>query len=137
MTVHNDPIIQALIGLARRHQDIAALWLYGSRGRGDHHAKSDYDLAVAFTDWIDDPLERRLRPEVLALDWQQVLALDDDMLSIVDMGSAPIPLCVSVLKQGRLLVDNQPDERMRQETRILSFWEIDYLHPHGINYLEP
>lgn len=132
MTALDDPIIQALMRLAQTEQNIAALWLYGSRAREDHHANSDYDLAVAYTDWLDDPLERRLRPEMLALDWQQALKLDDGMLSVADMGSAPIPLCVSVLTQGQLLVDSNPDERMRQETRILSFWEIDYLHPKGI-----
>jgi hypothetical protein len=132
MTALDDPIIQALMRLAQAQPNIAALWLYGSRARGDHHANSDYDLAVAFSDWLDDPLERRLRPEVLALDWQQALALDDGMLSVADMGSAPIPLCVSVLTQGKLLTDSQPGERMRQEARILSFWEIDYLHPKGI-----
>lgn len=132
MRQDSDPLIQRLIHLAGQHPSLAALWLYGSRARGDHHAQSDYDLAVAFSDWIDDPLERRLRPEMLALDWQQELALADDMLSIADMNQAPIPLCVSVLTDGILLVDRNPGERMRQEARILSFWEVDYLHPEGI-----
>src|SRR5690554_4809424 len=35
--------------------------------------------------------------------------------------------------QGVLLVDLDRDARLRQESRILSRWEIDYLHPEGIN----
>jgi len=105
---------------------IAALWLYGSRARGDHHAGSDYDLAVAFTHWEKDPLERRLRPELLAQDWLRALDLPDNTFSLVDIAIAPIPLGIAILADGKLLLDKQPGIRLRQESRILSRWEIDY-----------
>lgn len=129
----HDAKLQSIVSLARQREDLAALWLYGSRARGDHHSHSDYDLAVAFTTWADEPLERRLRPELLALEWQRESGLEDGMLSIVDLAIAPIPLGWSILSQGRLLLDRHPQIRMRQESRILSRWEIDYLHPEGIH----
>ncbi len=125
--------LEAIISLARRRDDLAAVWLYGSRARGDHHPESDFDLAVAYTSWISDPLERRLRPELLAQEWQRELGLKEAMMSVVDLAIAPIPLGWSILSQGVLLVDLDRDARLRQESRILSRWEIDYLHPEGIN----
>ncbi|CAM3608411.1 nucleotidyltransferase domain-containing protein [Halomonas lysinitropha] len=129
----SDDTLDAIRHLAMVRDDIAALWLYGSRARGEHQAASDFDLAVAFTTWLNDPLERRLRPELLALEWQQALGMGEDMLSVVDLAIAPIPLGWSILDQGRLLIDLHPQIRMRQESRILSRWEIDYLHPEGIH----
>lgn len=128
MSSTQDPTLQRIIRVADTHDGLAALWLYGSRARGDHHADSDYDLAVAFTDWIDDAMERRLRPEMLALEWQQALELSEGGLSIVDLAIAPVPLGWSILSEGRLLLDRHPQLRMRQEARIMSRWELDYLH---------
>lgn len=125
--------LKAIASLAQRRNDLAAVWLYGSRARGDYHPESDFDLAVAFTGWITDPLERRLRPELLAQEWQHALGLRDAMLSVVDLAIAPIPLGWSILSQGVLLADLDREARMRQESRILSRWEIDYLHPEGIH----
>ncbi|MEQ4540391.1 type VII toxin-antitoxin system MntA family adenylyltransferase antitoxin [Billgrantia desiderata] len=119
-------LMERLVALAKAREDIAALWLYGSRARGDHAEQSDYDLAVAFTDWLNSPLERRLRPELLALDWQRELALPEDKLSVVDIAICPIPLGWSILEQGRLLLDQHPQLRMTQEARIMSRWEHDY-----------
>jgi predicted nucleotidyltransferase len=68
-------IISTIKQLAEQNPDILIVWLYGSRAKGNAHRFSDYDLAVAFKSFIkNDPLEKRLRPECLALDWQQALA---------------------------------------------------------------
>lgn len=117
-----------IIKLARQRSDIAALWLYGSRARGDHHAGSDYDLAVVFTNWLSDALSRRLRPEEVAIDWQQQLAMPEGAISVVDLAIAPIPLGWNVLDQGKLLLDLSPAHRMQAEQRIYSMWELDYVH---------
>lgn len=117
-----------LASTANAHPEVAALWLYGSRARGDHREDSDYDLAVAFCNWEPAPLERRLRPELLALEWHRKLALPEHSLSVVDIAIAPIPLAWSILSEGRLLLDKHPQIRMAQEARIMSMWEIDYLY---------
>lgn len=120
--------LQHILTLANSQQDIAALWLYGSRARGDHHPESDYDLAVGFRNWEEDPLERRLRPELLAEEWREACGLPENRLSIVDIAIAPIPLGIAILSEGKLLLDRYPDIRLRLESRILSRWELDYLH---------
>ncbi|MHB0775286.1 type VII toxin-antitoxin system MntA family adenylyltransferase antitoxin [Halomonas sp. WWR20] len=126
--MRDEQLLKRFIELAGQREELAALWLYGSRAREDHHRQSDYDLAVVFVDWIDLPLDRRLRPELLALDWQQALELPEGLLSIVDLAIAPIPLGWSIISEGRLLLDRHPQIRMQQETRIMSRWELDYLH---------
>jgi len=83
---------------------------------------------VVFINRIADRLERRLRPELLALEWQEVLQLPEGQLSVVDLSSCPVPLGWSILSEGSLLADKEPGARMRAESRIYSMWEIDYLH---------
>jgi predicted nucleotidyltransferase len=68
-------VLEAVVESARSQDDIAAVWLYGSRARGDHHEGSDYDLAVVYTDWPEDAMERRLRPELQGQAWQDDLKL--------------------------------------------------------------
>lgn len=77
-----DPIIGQLASLAAIHPEVVVLWLYGSQAKGNAGPHSDWDLAVAFDpvklpDTLDSLLERRLRPELLALDWQRALGLTE------------------------------------------------------------
>ncbi|MDQ7050413.1 MAG: nucleotidyltransferase domain-containing protein, partial [Enterobacterales bacterium] len=87
-----DKIIQQVIQNAQSNDDIELLWLYGSRSRGNASNTSDYDFAIAFKNYIEDPVDRRLRPELLAIDWQQQLKVD---LSIIDFNQVPIPMSYS------------------------------------------
>jgi predicted nucleotidyltransferase len=123
-----DEILQTVIAQASTENDISALWLYGSRARGDHHPGSDYDLAVLFNTRLSVRYEARVRPEVRALQWAEALALPENTLSVVDMALCPIPLGISVLQEGLLLIDKDPSSRFREESRLLSRWEIDYLY---------
>ena len=71
-------ILEQIVNLAQSNADIAVGWLYGSRAKGTAHLKRDYDVAIAFVSFIkDDPIEKRLRPECLAIDWQRELGLHD------------------------------------------------------------
>ncbi|KAK6024998.1 nucleotidyltransferase domain protein [Ostertagia ostertagi] len=57
-----------IVAWARSHRDIEAVWLFGSRARGDSRPNSDIDLAVMTPtelDWIDN--QRQYRDELLAL----------------------------------------------------------------------
>lgn len=120
-------VLNELIESAQKQSDLAAVWLYGSRARGDNHESSDYDLAVAYIDWLENPLERRLRPELQSHTWQDLLALPEGAISVVDLAIVPVPLGMSILLEGKLLLDKLPDIRMVQESRIMSRWEHDYL----------
>ena len=58
-----------LVTLAQACLEVLVLWLYGSRAKGNAGPLSDWDLAVALAPVkLADPLENRLRPELLALD---------------------------------------------------------------------
>lgn len=121
-----DSLTNKITNIASNTKGLAALWLYGSRARGDNHNNSDYDLAVVFTTWEKEPLERRLRPELLAIDWHSELSLPENTLSIVDIATAPIPLAWNIIKEGILLLDIEPASRMCHEARIMSRWELDF-----------
>jgi hypothetical protein len=84
-------------------------------------------LAVAFNRFIkDDPVEKRLRPECLALDWQRALGLHDFQVSVVDINQAPIPLAFAII-QADTVVFCRDQNRLWQETRrIHSRMELDY-----------
>lgn len=119
-------ILKGLAELAARDDDIAVLWLYGSRAKGTAGGDSDYDLAVAFRHFEKDALERRLRPQLLAQTWQDELGLAEDQLSIVDINLAPLPLAHAVIRTGRVLLARDKLRLIREEQRITSMWEIDH-----------
>ncbi|MDR9466834.1 type VII toxin-antitoxin system MntA family adenylyltransferase antitoxin [Marinospirillum sp.] len=121
-------MLPVLTQFAENDPRILALWIYGSQARGDAGSESDWDLAVIFAEWETNALERRLRPETLALDWQEALKLPEGKLSVVDLACCPVPLGWSILSEGKLLVDKKPEIRMTVESRIFSIWELDYLH---------
>jgi len=117
-----------IIALATEHSDIEVLWLYGSFAKGTSHAGSDIDLAVVFKDWQDDIIERRLKSELLAIEWQKELGLKEAELSVLDMEIATIPLAMSVLSTGKLLLSKNNSRQLTEQQRIMSKWEIDYLY---------
>ena len=124
-------VLNRLVSLAAANSQIAALWLYGSRARGTAGAASDYDLAVLFADYQNDPVERRLAPELLALDWQS--ELPDIQLSVLDVQQVPLPLAFTVVSDNTLLYCRDDFARLEFERRTLSKWEIDHLY-HKAHY---
>lgn len=117
-----------IIELASQNDEIDILWLYGSYAKGTAHEGSDIDLAVAFKTWKKDVIERRLRSEILALEWQQILGLQEGELSVLDMEIASIPIAMSVLTTGKLLLSKSNSRQFQVQQRIMSMWEIDYLY---------
>ena len=121
-------LMPKIVQLAKDNNDIELLWLYGSHASGTAHEKSDVDIAVVFKTWEKDVIERRLKPELLAIEWQNKLNLSEGELSILDMNIAPIPLAMSVLKTGELLLSKNRSRQFQEQQRIMSIWEIDYLY---------
>lgn len=122
------PNLPKIVQLAKDNEDIELLWLYGSHAKGTAHKKSDIDLAVIFKRWEKDIVERRLKSELLAIEWQKKLNLREGQLSILDMNIAPIPLAMSVLKTGKLILSKNRSRQFQEQQRIMSIWEIDYLY---------
>lgn len=124
--------IRKIVQLAKMTPEIEVLWLYGSQARGNANEHSYYDLAVAFKQWEEGVIERRLRPELLAMEWQNKLKLKEAELSILDINIAPIPLAMAVLKAGYLLLSKNILRQFQEQQRIMSKWENDYLY-HYVN----
>lgn len=118
-----------LVTLAQACPEILVLWLYGSRAKGNAGPLSDWDLAVAFAPVkLADPLENRLRPELLALDWQRALQLPEGKLSVVDINQAPIPLAFAIIDANMPLYSRDEGRRLQIDARIMSQMEIDHFH---------
>lgn len=130
-----DQLLPQIIQLAQSNTEIDALYLYGSHAKSNANEYSDIDLAVIFSatehdQFQRDALKRRLRPELLAIDWNQQLKLPENTLSILDLENGPIPLGMAVLKTGKILVNKTPGRDFEVTGKIMSKWEIDYLHHH-------
>lgn len=118
-------VLKDIIELAKNNADVEILWLYGSRARNTSSLQSDYDLAVAFKSYIKDPVERRIRPEVLALKWASKLGV---ALSIVDINQASLPLAYTVVQDNNVFYSKNDYRKMIEEQRIMSKWEIDHCY---------
>jgi predicted nucleotidyltransferase len=116
-------ITEQLKSLAANNPELVVIWLYGSRARNTAHPKSDYDLAVAFDKPLQDVLDNRLRPEVLAIKWKEILDVD---ISILDINIAPLPIAMVVVEDDTPLYGQDTVRRYKEEQRIMSMWELDY-----------
>lgn len=114
-----DSIQQHLAERAATHGGIDVLWLYGSRARGEHSASSDYDLAVAFSNYEAEPLARRLRPELLAQEWSQAVGA---AVSVVDLNQVPTPLAMEIIEADHVLFCRNDLRLMQEQQRIWSKW---------------
>lgn len=123
--VSQSQYIKKIIELAKKSPEIDVLWLYGSQARGNANKKSDYDLAVAFKAYIKNPVERRLRPELLSLEWNKQL---DMTLSIVDINQATLPLAYTILQDNTAIYIKNEYRKMTEEQKIMSKWELDYVY---------
>jgi hypothetical protein len=124
--------LSKLIALAEQTPEVAILWLYGSRARGTQRADSDYDLAVAFQTFIrDNPLESRLRPELLAMDWGRALGLPEGRLSVIDVNQVGIALAYQAVINQDPLFCRDGRRLLTEQNRVSSRMELDvlpYLH---------
>ena len=129
-----DNILEKLIDLAKSDARIDVLWLYGSQAKGTANEQSDYDLAVAFNSFPEDAWDKRLQPELLAFEWIDALGWPENRLSVADINHIPIPLALSIVTIGKVLYVKNAYRLAREENRITSMWEIDYLYhkqPYG------
>ena len=78
---------------------------------------------MCFNLWLDDPLERRLCPELLALELQKKLGLSEGEISIVDINQAPTDLVMSILNYSNTLHCKSDARQMRDQQRKMTMWE--------------
>ncbi|GGO85121.1 hypothetical protein GCM10011348_32940 [Marinobacterium nitratireducens] len=121
-----DRLLERIEQLAQKNDNITVLWLYGSRAKGTAQPESDYDLAVAFRRFPDDAWDRRLQPELLALEWADELGMPTSRLSVADINHIPLTLAHSIIRDGKVLLANDRLRLAREENRITSMWELDH-----------
>ena len=85
-----DEITYLIFGLA----SVDAIYLYGSRVRGC--ARDDCDIAVLFSDYEPDLLERAVRPQML--ESQLESAYPEQTISIVEIQAVSVPLQWNVIR---------------------------------------
>lgn len=92
--------------------DVVAVYLYGSQGRGDASPESDIDLGILLRDQPPPALRntaRRIESDVEAAAHRPVEA--------VVLNGASADLIHRVLRDGVLLLDRDPVARIRFEVR--------------------
>jgi predicted nucleotidyltransferase len=125
MIITPKKFLEKIIKLAEKNNEIAVLWLYGSRADNTYHAQSDFDLAIAFTHFLTDPLQNRLRPELLAIEWTSILKCPENLISIVDINIIPTTLAWEVVTKGKSIVVKEASRLLKEQSRIYSQYELD------------
>jgi uncharacterized protein len=99
---------------------VVAAMLIGSQARGTAGPLSDVDIAV----WHDSGLDPRARFDLrLDLAESAARALQTDEIDITLLNGAPPLMRHRSIRDGERLVERDPDERVRLETRAI----LDYL----------
>lgn len=108
--MNDDDLHERLRQLLSGCDDLAAAWLFGSRARGRERAGSDVDLGILLRDDPPPTLEG------LRLDLQDDLAgALGRPVDLVVLNRAPADLVHRVLRDGELLIENDPSRRVRFE----------------------
>jgi predicted nucleotidyltransferase len=106
-------LTQSLAGeVSSRVHGLVALYLFGSRARGDAGPDADLDLGLLAHGKLD-PIERWKLQEDLA-------ARAHANVDLVDLRQASTVMRMQVLRDGALLVDAHPSERQAFEAIALS-----------------
>ena len=108
-TPKSPPKMQDLTPILRRKKRIAAVYMFGSTATGRNRRGSDLDLAIVAKKTISSRERLRIEAELSSR-----LRRDVDL---VVFGQAAPLLQHQILKYGRLICENDPAERVRQEVR--------------------
>ena len=93
-------------------QRVVAIYLFGSRGRGDERPDSDVDLGVLFA----EPPLPRLDGPVAELE-SRLEALLGLTVQLIALNTAPPDLVHRVLRDGEIVCDADPARRIRFEVK--------------------
>lgn len=103
-----DARLTALAKAWRSDSDLGAVYLFGSRARGDAQPSSDVDLAVILRAGLEGDERWRKRLELVGAASE---LLGTDAVDVVVLEDAPSALGHRVLRDGRLLFELDPHRR--------------------------
>lgn len=118
-------MVENITRIIQAYAPVDAIYLYGSRAKQTAHENSDWDIAVIFSDYETDLMERLLRPQTLEATLERELKLYNK-ISVVDLETAPVYLQYSILMSAVKWFDRNVPHVKRVEQGILSKWEKDY-----------
>ncbi len=116
----DDPVIITVAEAASHVKALAVLWLFGSRARNDAAPSSDYDFAIALNNFDLTYAQRRLAPELLAMDWS---LLTQHTVQVIDINLAPLPLAVNILAEGTPILIDDTLRYCREQNRVDGLWQ--------------
>lgn len=105
----------AAVAVLGSQDDVVAAYLYGSAARGE--AAADLDIAVLFR---DAPVSGRL--EQLAGELQRQGAPDGPEIDLRPLNGTAPRFRITVVREGRLLVERDRAARLEHEARAMSVW---------------
>jgi predicted nucleotidyltransferase len=123
-----EQIIAQVKGLAVVDENIAVVWLYGSRANNSANAASDYDFAIAFNHFPEGEWDKRLQPELVAQSWADTLSMPLEKISVVDFNHIPLALALSIVNSNSVLLSKDSVRLAKEENRISSMWELDQVY---------
>jgi len=118
-------ILEHITNYALEFYDIEVIWLYGSHEKSTSHSNSDIDIALAFKNFELTDIDRKLRPQELALILSAQLNLSDNKLSIVDINNVPVYLAFNVVEYGRVIHCKNKVRELKEIQRIYSQFEFE------------
>jgi uncharacterized protein len=121
----SDKILDHIVKQAVTDDDIAIIWLYGSRAKGTATQHSDFDIAIAFNNFNLSPFDRAIRPYEYALQWNSELNLPEKTISVVDINTIPSYLAINVVEDGNVLLNKNISREMKEQQRIYSQFEYE------------
>ena len=102
-------------------EGIAAAWLFGSVARGTARPDSDVDVGVLFRE--DPPRTLAGYRFDLEADLEKLLRVP---VQLVVLNRAPVDLAFRVLRDGKLLVNQDPSRRIQFEVRTHNeYWDME------------
>ena len=107
--------VQCLTEILRHQSSITFAYLFGSRVKGYANEKSDWDIAVYFT----EPLENVGTWPVFELEAKLSRAVGTTVqITVLNTFLTPV-FCFKIVSEGMLLIDKNEDMRMDFENRAL------------------